>query len=74
MPICKTKLWGNSIGIIVPKETVRELNIKPGEELVTTFQKKENVLKELFGALKFTKPTKQLLKESREQLESKWLR
>jgi len=70
--ICKTKTWGNSLGIIVPKETVRELNLKPDEEVVINIQKKENVLKELFGAFRRKKSTEQILKESRE-LESKWI-
>ncbi|MEM3126546.1 MAG: AbrB/MazE/SpoVT family DNA-binding domain-containing protein [Candidatus Woesearchaeota archaeon] len=72
MPISKIKPWGNSIGLIVPKETVKKLNLKPGEEVAFTIEKKGNVLKELYGALKFKKSTKQLLKESRE-LESKWI-
>ena len=48
------------------------MNIKPNEEVCLDINKKgTNVLKELFGALPFKKSTKQLLKESREELESK---
>jgi len=70
----KTKKWGNSIGVVIPIETVDRLGIKEEEEIVIEISKKENALKELFGAIKFKKPTKQILKEAREELEGKWLR
>lgn len=70
---CKTKQWGNSLGIIIPKDIVREMNIKPEEEIrVEISKKKSNVLKELFGALPSKKPTEQLLKEVRGK-ESKYI-
>ena len=68
-----TKRWGNSIGVIIPGETVHELHIKPEEKMVIEIKKKENVLKELFGAGKFSKPIDQLIKEVREELKSKWM-
>ena len=70
----KTKKWGNSIGVIIPMETADKLNIKPEETIVIEINKKENVLKELFGAMKSKKPTEQMLKEVRKELESKWLK
>ena len=72
--ICaKTKQWGNSIGVIIPKDMVREMGIKPNEEICFEVKKrKTNALKELFGALPFSKPTEQLLRESRKELESKY--
>ena len=70
----KTKKWGNSIGIVIPIEAVKRLNIKPDEEIVIEIEKKENVLKEMFGSMKFKKSTKQILKEVREELEGKWLK
>lgn len=70
----KTKKWGNSIGIIIPSEAVDKLSIKPEENLVIEINKKENVLKELFGAVKFKKPTEQILKEVRKDFESKWMK
>lgn len=70
----KTKRWGNSIGIVIPSETIEKLNIKPEEEIVIEIGKKSNVLKELFGAIKFKKPTEQIIKESRKEFESKWLK
>ena len=37
--------------------------------MITKLMKKDNVLKELFGYLKFKKPTERILKEVREDLE-----
>ncbi len=70
----KTKKWGNSIGIVIPIEAADKLNIKPEETIIIDITKKENVLKELFGAMKSKKPTEQMLKEARKELESKWLK
>ncbi len=70
----KTKKWGNSLGLILPADFVKKQHILPGEELVIEVKRKQNVLKELFGALPFKKPTKQLLKETRKELESKWMK
>ncbi|MFA4953033.1 MAG: AbrB/MazE/SpoVT family DNA-binding domain-containing protein [Candidatus Pacearchaeota archaeon] len=68
----KTKKWGNSIGVVIPVETADRLNLKPEETVIVEITKKENVLKELFGSLKFKKSTEQILREVRENLESKW--
>lgn len=71
MITCRTKQWGNSLGIIIPSHLVKELNIKPNEEIAIDIEKKDNVLKELFGALNFNKPTEKIIKETREDLDSK---
>ena len=70
---CKTKKWGNSIGIIIPIEFANEKGIKANEEVMIEIEKKGNVLEELKGALLFHKSTGQLIKESRKELESKFL-
>ena len=69
----KTKQWGNSIGVVIPIETVERLSIKPEQKIIIEIEKKEPILKELFGAIQFKKPTSQILKEARKDLESKWL-
>lgn len=66
------KKWGNSIGVIIPKEVVEKEGIKPEQQLEINVKGKKTVLEELFGALPFKKPTEQLLKESRKELESKY--
>jgi bifunctional DNA-binding transcriptional regulator/antitoxin component of YhaV-PrlF toxin-antitoxin module len=68
-----TRAWGNSIGVVIPREVVRELNIKPHEELVIDIQRKSGtVLKELFGALKWKKPPREVLREARRGMESRF--
>lgn len=71
----KTKKWGNSIGIIIPSETVERFNIKPEEKIVVEISKESSVLKEMFGKAKFKKKTaREMLNEFRkENPESKWL-
>ncbi len=69
-----TKKWGNSLGVVLPRETVLDMNLKEGEIITLEITKKENVLRELFGNLKFKKSTEQLLKEVRKDLEGKWLK
>ena len=68
----KTKKWGNSIGIVIPMEIAEKLNIKPEEGIIIEIEKKNNVLKELFGAMKSKKATEDILKDARKELESKW--
>lgn len=70
----KAKKWGNSIGFVLPSEAVEKLNIRPEESVVVEITKKENVLKELFGAVKFSKSSKELVRETRKELEGKWLK
>jgi len=67
----KTKLrrWGNSFGVIVPQKAVEQTKSKEGEEVIVLFgKKKNNVLKEMFGTHKFSKPTARLMKEMDEEL------
>lgn len=68
----RTKEWGNSIGVVLPKDFVREYSIKPGEELLIDIRKRQNVLKSMFGAAKFDNDPRAILKEIRKE-ESKWM-
>ena len=70
----KTKKWGNSIGVVIPKETIERFNIKPEEEIIIEIEKKNNVLKELFGKARFKKSSKKMIQEFRKEFESKWLK
>ena len=60
--ITKPKEWGNSLGIIIPKEIVKKNKITT-ETMVTIDIKKENPLKELFGILKDFKIDAQKVKD-----------
>ena len=60
----KTKKWGNSIGVIIPKEVIREQNIKADQEVTLTISKKPITTgKDLWGTFKFKKSTEQLMRE-----------
>ncbi len=72
MIISKTRKWGSSLGVIIPKQVVKELKLRENEEIAIEITKKDNPLKELFGSGKFSKPTEQLLKEVRGR-ESKYI-
>jgi antitoxin component of MazEF toxin-antitoxin module len=68
----EVKKWGNSLGFIIPKEAARKLRVNAGDQVVVDIRAKENPLKELFGSVKFKKPTTELLAEARADLDSKW--
>lgn len=72
----KLRRWGNSFGIVVPQRIVVEEKVKEGDEITILF-KKENVLKEVFGALREWKINTQKVKddlrrEEKEAWKRKW--
>ncbi len=68
----KIKRWGNSAGVVIPREAVDRMNLKLGEFIIVDIKRKEGVLRELFGSMKFGNSRK-LLKEIRKDMESKWM-
>ena len=62
----KLKDWGNSLGVTVPHEIVEKENLSSQNE-VTIFivnkEKQKKTLNEIFGTLKCTKPTQQIMDE-----------
>ena len=62
--IISTKLrkWGNSIGIVIPNEILKEKNLREGEEVIIEVNKK-NKIKQLFGSLKTLKIDSQKIKD-----------
>ena len=70
----KTKKWGNSIGIVIPSEAIERFNIKPEEEIIIEIEKKNNILKDMFGKAKFKKSAEKMIKEFRRSAESKWMK
>lgn len=57
----KVKEWGNSFGVILPRQFVKEAGIEMGDEVVVS--KKKANLKPLFGVLKETTRSAQELKD-----------
>ncbi|MFA4886682.1 MAG: AbrB/MazE/SpoVT family DNA-binding domain-containing protein [Candidatus Nanoarchaeia archaeon] len=66
------KKVGSTVSILIPSEAAEKLNLKGNQEVIIEIENKESVLRELFGSIKFSKPSKQLLKEAREELKSKF--
>ena len=70
----KLKAWGNSIGIVIPKEDIKKegLHVDQKVKVVITPVKTLKV-KDIFGKLKLKINTKELLQEVDEELDSKFL-
>ena len=58
----KLKKWGNSIGIVVPKNFLMDKNLKDGEEVIVDIFKKGN-LSDVFGSLPDLKLDSQKMKD-----------
>ena len=60
----KTKKWGNSIGILIPKEAIMKENIKPDQEVTVLISAKPITTgRDIFGKWKFKKSTEKLMRE-----------
>ena len=60
----KTRKWGNSIGVIIPKEIIRRQNIKPDQDVTLMISNKPITKgKDIWGTFKFKKSTEQLMRE-----------
>ena len=69
----RLRAWGNSIGIVIPKEDIKKegLHLDQKVKVVITPVKTLKV-KDIFGKLKLKKSAKELLKEVDEELDSKF--
>lgn len=59
--------WGGSLGVVIPKDTAQEDNLRAGDTVAVILLKKTNVLKELFGTVKLKRSTEEILKEIDEE-------
>ena len=71
----KLRAWGNSVGVILPKEILKEEGLSVNDEVEIILKKKSNPLKDAFGKLKefkakSDKSTEEILKEIDEELKS----
>ena len=64
------KKWGNSIGVLIPKDVAEREKIKDGQRLEIVIMKPDNVLKETFGMTKglFKEPTQKIKDSLRKEL------
>lgn len=66
----KTKKWGSSLGVIIPKELVKEERLCEGQEIrIDILSKKKTTGADIFGKLKFNKPAQILLDETDKDFE-----
>jgi len=73
----KLRAWGNSLGIVLPKEKLKEEGLSINDEVEITLRKKTSPLKDAFGKLKefkarSSKSTEEILKEVDEELRSRF--
>jgi len=69
----KLRSWGNSLGIVVPKEEAMKQKLQPDQEVnVIITPSKTLKVKDIYGKLKFNKSTEQIMKEIDEDLDSKF--
>ncbi len=66
------KQWGNSLGIIIPKDLAVKENIKSGDKVKILLSHNGNVLKETFGSLPDLKIDSQKMKDELRKEWSKW--
>lgn len=73
----RLKAWGNSFGIVIPKEELKAENLGINDEVEVIVKRKQNPLRAAFGFLKGapvkTKKSKdELLKEIDKELNSRY--
>ena len=66
----KVKEWGNSLGVIIPKEIARKIKLKSEERVRIMIERPKSAkVKDIFGIAKFKKKTKQMMKELDKELD-----
>lgn len=61
----ETRKWGSSLGIIIPKKIVEKENLKQKQKIKILAIETETKTKvgDIFGKLKFKRPTQEILDE-----------
>ena len=58
------KKWGNSLGITIPADIIKEEKIKPNEKIrVLVFKDSKKSFRSIFGTLKLKMPTQKAMEE-----------
>jgi antitoxin component of MazEF toxin-antitoxin module len=61
----RTKKWGCSLGVIIPKNVVEQQRIKEGQEIILDIScKRKTKGSDVFGKLKFNKSVQKLMDET----------
>lgn len=68
--IAEVRKWGNSLGIIIPKETVEKEHIKEKEKIRFIIVRDSDVLSKTFGMVKgkWKKSAQQIKDQARKEL------
>lgn len=61
------RMWGRSVGVVIPKKTVAQEGLKPGETVKILIVKKTNAMKKTFGVARLKRSTEEILKEIDEE-------
>lgn len=65
----EVRKWGNSFGLVIPKDIVRKEKLKPKQKVTVLLLKESNAFKKTFGMAKDWKtPTKKILEETDREL------
>jgi len=65
----RTRKWGNSVGVVIPNEVVKEQGIAEGQEVIMTIlSRKKTRVKDIFGMLKKHSLTKRKDKRSTQEI------
>lgn len=68
----KLRAWGNSIGVVLPKDELKAEHLGVDDNVEIIVKKKDNPLREAFGKLKYKTPTDELLKQADKDLWGKY--
>ncbi|MBI5072988.1 AbrB/MazE/SpoVT family DNA-binding domain-containing protein [Candidatus Woesearchaeota archaeon] len=71
MTVCKTKRWGSSLGVVIPKTLVDEMHLTENQDIEIEVRSTTNPLQELFGFAKrrgLKKSTEEIIRETRKAL------
>ena len=63
----KVRQWGRSLGVVIPKDSVKQEGIEKDDTVILLISNRRDVLKETFGTLKLKRSTSEILKESDEE-------
>jgi len=68
--LTRLRRWGNSMGIVVPREALINQNLKEGEEVMVEIEKRTDI-SDVFGSLKDWKINAQKFKDETRKQEAK---
>ena len=68
----KLRKWGNSFGVLIPKDELERNNLKENDSIIVIVKRKIAPAKELFGSLMIKEPTDKIMREIDEKFKSRF--